>query len=286
MTISPINFSSFEKPIIPAQKKSLFNADNAATISKTASLIDKLVHSFHHVFGCAANIAKSVKLFKCCALLTIPSTIKKIIDKVFSFRKTEDKVEVGFSLGSECVNLAGGIYSFADWLSLVGAFAKDSIKWMTPISTIVSIIQIPDTIFTLRNYSDTSRSINFLESHEYTKEIPDIEKKRLVKHLKISEDKITAVFQKVIGNKKNTDQVINTLKGRVTEQKQAYRSSLIMKTINLVMTGLMFTPAAPVVLALTGPIALVSFIFYLTDKSKEQELHFAKQFDELALSVA
>ena len=53
-----------------------------------------------------------------------------------------------------------------------------------------------------------------------------------------------------------------------------------MMAVGVVAAGLLFTPAAPCVLALVGPIAIIGIILEI--KAKRDNLKFEKEFEALA----
>ena len=302
--MDPVSLGSSNLPLNSCANISL--QEKVTLAHQLMNGVNKTMEAASSFFTHLKNSITVMKAISIAAIVVFPVALIAIVQKIFKFRgqTTNERIDTALSISGDLTTIGTGLTGFTGGLVTVGRVAASAVQWVPPLLIATSVLNIFSFISTVKSYKETKIFIKEFEEKEkpdsaldlvLEKEKPDsaldlvlekekLEKSFVAKHLNIDgnilKKHIEAIKDNALKGHDKTKEATLTLKNRLKSKLFSNKLQLLMMAVGIVAAGLLFTPAAPFVLALVGPIAIIGVILEI--KAKRDNLKFEKEFEALA----
>ena len=289
--MDPVSLGSSNLPLNSCANISL--QEKVTLAHQLMNGVNKTMAAASSFFTHLKNSITVMKAISIAAIVVFPVALIAIVQKIFKFRgqTTNERIDTALSISGDLTTIGTGLTGFTGGLVTVGRVAASAVQWVPPLLIATSVLNIFSFISTVKSYKETKIFIKEFEEKEKPDSALDLvlekeklEKSFVAKHLNIDgnilKKHIEAIKDNALKGHDKTKEATLTLKNRLKSKLFSNKLQLLMMAVGIVAAGLLFTPAAPFVLALVGPIAIIGVILEI--KAKRDNLKFEKEFEALA----
>ena len=282
--------SSKPSNLVPNSQAEISLLEKVTLAHRLMNGVNKTMEAASSLFTHLKNSVTVMKAISIAAIVVFPVSLIAIVQKIFKFRDqtTNECLDTALSISGDLSTIGTGVTAFTGGLVAVGRVSASAVQWVPPLLIATSVLNIFSSISTVKSYKETQI---FIEEFNKADSVLDLvleknsqEKSFVAKHLNIDgnilKKHIEAIQDNALKGHDKTKEATLTLKNRLESKLFSNKLQLLMMAVGVVAAGLLFTPAAPFVLALVGPIAIIGIILEI--KAKRDNLKFEKEFEALA----
>lgn len=272
---------------VTGRLKELVQPEIVTVPSKVASAVRYLTNASKDIASPGGKeLLSGLRFF---AIVYVPLAIHSLANSIFDLLSATDssKVDAGLTAVSEVGNLGDATATFCKGLGAVGLVAAEAVSWATPLCIASSCLTLAGVVVLTKHIAEKTRfqnkfveeaglvknensytledfkkGINFVKEGSNTKKFYDDETKLMER---LSQIQITA--EKKLSSQDKTENeegqkilhtTMNSLKNRISTKKWSDALSLLAAAVGLIGFVIIFTPLAPVGLALLGISPIIS----------------------------